>query len=192
MARPQSRSPAALARLRIKNRRKRYLDLHPDYFASPSLELAGLPCAQQCLLQVQEREAEGRKKGYSGTLEADLWRSEAKVQALANPSDASLMTYRRGEGGEIIAEEKDEIPQDKEEGLQRWRKQMELMFLRGEDPDFNYPNVDDSEEFDDRGIEDREAEEDWFDREEPQWTISDCESSTPAHALTGETGVQDF
>lgn len=139
-----------------------------------------------------EREAEGRKKGYSGTLEADLWRSEAKVQALANPSDASLMTYRRGEGGEIIAEEKDEIPKDKEEGLHRWRKHMELMFLRGDDPDFDYSNVDDSDEFDDRGIEDREAEEDWFDREEPQWTTNDHESSTSACALTGETGVQDF
>ena len=140
----------------------------------------------------EEREAEGRKKGYSGTLEADLWRSEAKVQALANPSDASLMTYRRGESGEIIAEEKDEIPKDKEEGLHRWRKQMELMFLRGDDPDFDYSNVDDSEEFDDRGTEDREAEEDWFDREEPQWTVNDDESSASPCALTGETGVQDF
>lgn len=33
-----------LQRIRIKNRRKRYLDTHPDYF-SPSLELAGLPTA---------------------------------------------------------------------------------------------------------------------------------------------------
>lgn len=28
-------------RIRIKNRRKRYLDLHPEYFKSPELELAG-------------------------------------------------------------------------------------------------------------------------------------------------------
>ena len=140
----------------------------------------------------EEREAEGRKKGYSGTLEADLWRSEAKVQALANPSNASLMIYRRGEGGEIIAEEKDEIPKDKEEGLDRWRKQMELMFLRGDDPDFDYANVDDSEEYDDRGIEEREAEENWFDREEPEWTTHGSESSSSTHMLTGETGVQDF
>lgn len=28
-------------RIRIKNRRKRYLDLHPDYFKEPHLELAG-------------------------------------------------------------------------------------------------------------------------------------------------------
>lgn len=28
-------------RIRIKNRRKVYLDRHPDYFKSPELELAG-------------------------------------------------------------------------------------------------------------------------------------------------------
>ena len=38
-----SRSPSSKARITIKNRRKRYLDTHPDYFSSPSLELAGLP-----------------------------------------------------------------------------------------------------------------------------------------------------
>lgn len=47
--RPLSRSPAALDRIRTRNRRKRYLDLHPEYFASPSLELAGLPYTQQQL-----------------------------------------------------------------------------------------------------------------------------------------------
>lgn len=41
MAAPRSRSPEALARIRVKNRRKRYLDTHPDYFSS-NLELAGL------------------------------------------------------------------------------------------------------------------------------------------------------
>jgi hypothetical protein len=29
-------------RLTIKNRRKRYLDLHPEYFSGANLELAGL------------------------------------------------------------------------------------------------------------------------------------------------------
>jgi hypothetical protein len=28
-------------RIRIRNRRKRYLDLHPEYFKDSSLELAG-------------------------------------------------------------------------------------------------------------------------------------------------------
>lgn len=40
---PSPRSPNSKARIIVKNRRKRYLDTHPEYFSSPSLELAGLP-----------------------------------------------------------------------------------------------------------------------------------------------------
>ena len=36
------RSQSSEARIMIKNRRKRYLDTHPEYFSSPTLELAGL------------------------------------------------------------------------------------------------------------------------------------------------------
>jgi len=33
---------ARIARLQIKTRRRRYLELHPEYFTDSSLELAGL------------------------------------------------------------------------------------------------------------------------------------------------------
>jgi len=49
---PRERSPAALARIRTKNRRKRYLDLHPEYFSS-SLELAGLQNIHRAQLPVR-------------------------------------------------------------------------------------------------------------------------------------------
>ena len=140
-----------------------------------------------------EREAEGRKKGYSGVLEADLWRSEAKIDALANPDDAALMRYRRDPTGEIVAEEKDEVPQSKEEGSQRWRQEMELMFLRGDDPDFDYTAVDTSEAYDHKGVEEQEAEEEYFDKEEPAWIGTDAQgSSTNGPEITGQTGVQDY
>ena len=139
-----------------------------------------------------EREAEGRKKGYSGTLEADLWRSEAKVEALAHSTHTSSMTYLRGKNGEIIEEEKDEIPNDKEEGLNRWRKQIELIFLRGDDTDFDYSKVDGSEEYDDRAVEEREAEESWFEEQEPEWAIDEDTPSAFERKPDGQTGVQDF
>ena len=134
-----------------------------------------------------EREAEGKKKGYSATLEADLWRSEARIEALKNPNAALLMTYKRGKDGEILAEEKDEVPMTKEEGMQRWRKEMELRFLRGHDDDFEYSMVDRSEEYDDRGVEEREEEEKWFDEEDSQWVTDTAEKH-----VESETGVQDF
>lgn len=124
-------------------------------------------------------------------LEADLWRSEAKVEALKNPSTVSSMTYRRGKGGEIVAEENDEVPKNKHEGLSRWRKQMELMFLQGDDQDFDYQSVDQSEDYDDRGLEEREVEEGWFGEQEPEW-VKDSEATDQSRALTGQTGIQDF
>ena len=51
MAGPRSRSPETLARIRVKNRRKRYLDIHPEYFSS-NLELAGL---QNCIISQPNR-----------------------------------------------------------------------------------------------------------------------------------------
>lgn len=119
-------------------------------------------------------------------LEADLWRAEAKVGALANPDHAASMRYRRDASGAIVAEEKDEVPMNKEEGIQRWRQEMELMFLRGDDADFNYKGVDESEEYDDRGVQEREEEERWFEQEEPSWVKAIDEG------VTGQTGVQDY
>ncbi|KAL2043796.1 hypothetical protein N7G274_003315 [Stereocaulon virgatum] len=131
ISRRRSRSPESRARITVKNRRKHYLDTHPEYFSSPSLELTD-PLAYDRLIRrfqsTSEREAEGRQKGYSGMLEADLWRSEAKIDALANLDEAALMQYRRDASGEILAEEKDESPMNKKEGMQRWRKEMELRF----------------------------------------------------------------
>ena len=97
------------------------------------------------------------------------------------------MRYRRDASGEIVAEEKDEVPQNKEDGMQRWRKEMELMFLRGDDGDFDYKIVDESEDFDDRGVQEREEEEKWFEKEEPSW-IEEKKND----GLMGETGVQDY
>ncbi len=127
-------------------------------------------------------------------LEADLWRSEAKIEALANPDHAASMRYMRDSTGEIVAEEKDEIPMSKEEGMQRWRKEMEMRFLKGEDADFDYKLVDESEEYDDRSIQEREEEEKWFEEEEPAWVTETLlgHATCAKEALTGETGVQDY
>ena len=55
-----------------------------------------------------EREADGRQKGYSGVLEADLMRAEAKVDALAHQDPNSTLVYRRDATGAITAVEQDE------------------------------------------------------------------------------------
>ncbi len=126
-------------------------------------------------------------------LEADLWRSEAKVDALAN-SDSTSMRYTRDVSGQIITEDKDEVPPNKEEGLDRWHREMEMMFLRGDDPDFEYVAVDEDEAYDNKGIEELEEEEKYFNEEEPTWLGpgQDLEIMKGSCGLTGQTGVQDY
>jgi hypothetical protein len=181
-------STASADQIRIKNRRKRYLDLNPSYFG-PDLELAEPLLYDRLIRRFQtaaEREAEGRKKGYSGRLEADLFRSEAKLAALANPDPHATFTYRRGSTGEILAEEKDEIPPTKDEAWERWKYEMERRFLRGDDDDFDYETVDDNEAYDDIEEENRNKLEQYLADESPRWDIPD------GKAPEGETGVQDF
>ncbi|KAF7503491.1 hypothetical protein GJ744_003682 [Endocarpon pusillum] len=191
----EAASPPVVSPTRIKNRRKRYLDLHPEYFTSANLELADPLLYDRLIRRFQtpaEREAEGRQKGYSGTLEADLLRSEAKLNALAHPDPNQTFSYRRGPDGEILAEEKDEVPKDKEEGYVRWKWEMEMRFVRGGDTDFEYEKVDASEEYDDRGVEEQEAEEKWFDEEESHFVNEEGLRRSKSRELQGETGVQDF
>ena len=125
-------------------------------------------------------------------MEADLWRSEAKIDVFSNPESAASTSYSRDTSGGIVAEEKDEVPETKDEGMQRWRKEMELMFLRGADPDFDYEEVDRSEDYDDRVLQEREAEERWFEKEEPSWVEESEHDAGRAGSLTGQTGVQDY
>lgn len=113
-----------------------------------------------------------------------MLRSEAKLDALKHPDPENVLTYRRGADGEIVAEDKDEIPTSKEDGYARWRYIMEQRFLNGRDSDFDYKVVDESEEFDDRVLEERDAQDAWFDNETPE--------EAGDKVLEGETGMQDF
>ncbi len=125
-------------------------------------------------------------------LEADLWRSEAQIGAFTSPERAASLKHGRNAARGIVAEEIDEIPENKDEGIRRWQKEMELIFLRGADPDFDYKEVDGNEEYDDRIVQEREAEESWFEQEEPSWVEDTDQDTGKAESLRGETGVQDY
>lgn len=161
----------------------------------------------RCIRRFQtaaEREADGRAKGYSGVLEADLYRSEAKLAALKGSSDSCprdehedvgriqedhgvpYLSYARGQNGEVLPEDPDEVPRSKEDGFERWKFEMTLKFLRGEDEDFDYQDVDAGGEWDE--IENRDVEERWFEDEEPEWLGEEETGDT----VGGETGIQDF
>lgn len=111
------------------------------------------------------------------------------MEALAHPDPNAMLSYRKGPNGEIIAEDKDDIPANKEEGEKRWRWEMEMRFLKGADYDFDYEKVDHNDEYDDWN----EEQERYFDEEEPEWIIDDDrDSKNSTDHLKGETGIQDF
>ena len=113
--------------------------------------------------------------------------------ALNNPDNNAMFTYKRGPDGEIVAEEKDEIPANKEEGQKRWRWEMEMRFIKGEDTDFDYSTVDRNDEYDDRMAEDLDAEEKYFGAETPEFVMGeDGVKRSKSKELEGETGIQDF
>lgn len=204
--------------VQIKNRRKRYLDAHPSYFLSPALELAHPLLYDRLVRRFQDpsdRAADVAKKGYAGVLEADLWRSEAKMEALRRDSPmkpacstaspaAGLTkehitrtesTNNHREDGKFDVDEIDEDPVNKEEGLRMWREEMEIRFLAGFDEDFEYGDVDAGQQ-DNGSEEEREEEEKWFNDEEESWLEEEERGEENEinlkPVLRGETGVQDF
>lgn len=134
-----------------------------------------------------EREAAGKKAGWSGVMEADLMRSEAKMAALEHPDPNSPLVYRRDASGAITAVEQDEEdrPKNKQEGIDKWKYVMEQRFLRGEVGDFEYELVDGNDMYDDWDEETRRVQDEYFDKEAEQF-VGDSE-----HRV-GETGVQDY
>lgn len=138
-----------------------------------------------------EREKEGREKGFSGIFQADLMRGEARLETLNRSHAADIFSCTRGPDGEILVEERDDIPETKEEGFSRWKWEMEMRFIRGEDDDFDYATIDHNEELDEYNWNDRE--EKYYDEEEPGWvTETDEHGNSMERELKGETGIQDF
>lgn len=99
-----------------------------------------------------------------------------------------MFSYSRGPNGEILAEDKDEIPTSKEEGEKTWQWEMTLRFIRGEDRDFDYTTVDENDDYDDWN----EEQERYFDEEEPEWIVEGTSGDDVRSRLQGETGIQDF
>jgi hypothetical protein len=152
-----------------------------------------------------EREREGKSKGYSGVLEADLWRGEARLDALArqhpdgirDPAEGISTAERTGEAtvidGEVVSSRRwdgvdaegtdEEEVKSKEQGEKLWQAVMRRRFLAGQDGDFDYGPVDANEALD--VTEERERADAWFEDEEPAWTEGEG-------GREGETGVQDF
>ncbi|KAK6839520.1 hypothetical protein PG995_007209 [Apiospora arundinis] len=214
--RPQPRpvrSPARSAQIRIQNRRRAYLDKNPNYFQSLEHELVD-PLLYDALIRrfqsAEDREKEGRKKGWSRVLEVGLLRGEAKLSQLNEPSPeegqqpaaassraaqpAGAASVTLPDLGEVLQDEVQATkPTSQEEGQQKWKDFLRNRFILGHDEDFDYGPVDGNDALDE--LERQDEEEAWFGDEEPSWVSEEDEEVTAAKdksRLQGETGLQDF
>ncbi|KAI1343518.1 hypothetical protein F5Y15DRAFT_412302 [Xylariaceae sp. FL0016] len=108
--RPQPRppkSPAHAAQIRMQNRRREWLERNPKYFDSIEHELAD-PLLYDALVRrfqsAEEREREGRRKGYGRVLEMDLVRGEARLSHLAQDTTRSTISSSAADQDAYIRE----------------------------------------------------------------------------------------
>ena len=164
-------------KLQAKNRRKRYLELHPEYFNDESLELAN-PILYDSLIRrfmtAAQREAIGRKRGFVGQLYVDIRRPEVKEDVLGGRNPNALFAY--------------DMPTSKEEGAACWKDEMTQRFLRGDDTDFDYKEVDRNDKYNDPE-EERDIQEAYFDSMSSDY---DTDGEGKEKVLTGETGILDY
>ncbi|ROW07180.1 hypothetical protein VPNG_07340 [Cytospora leucostoma] len=186
-----ARSPEQVARLRVQNRRREYLQKNPGYFDSVEHELADPDLYDTVVRRFQtpeEREAEGKSRGWGKVLESSLIRSEARLERVASsytgdvPPAAtrkmSSLAEKDNNGAATVAAAPtgitldaadlvDSKPATQEEGRAAWEDFLRERFVNGEDEDFDYTAVDGNEEFDE--MEQRDRDEEWFDEEDPEW-----------------------
>jgi len=148
-----------------------------------------------------EREVDGKAKGYSRILEADLLRGEAKLDKLrgsapgkpAQPSDKTETSpITAAPSAWLDTEAELPPPKSREEGRERWHRYLADRFIHGRDEDFDYSLVDGNEDYDTQAR--RERTDAWIEDEEPSWAGPDGEpvGGPPTGPLEGETGIQDY
>ncbi|KXJ85585.1 hypothetical protein Micbo1qcDRAFT_186539 [Microdochium bolleyi] len=148
----------------------------------------------------EDREKEGRKKGYSCVLEVDLLRGEAKLTRARAANNHSRQADGHGHATSTNGiTQPPPPPGTNGEGRERWRDFLRRRFVLGRDDDFDYRSVDENDDLD--ALERRDTVEAWFDDEVPGWASDRPEQDDSgdhtmhgagAQKLAGETGIQDF
>ncbi|VUC35266.1 unnamed protein product [Clonostachys rosea] len=204
-ARDAARSPSSAARIRAQNRRREYLQQHPSYYNNIEHELADPVIYERLVKRFQsaeERSKDVKAKGYGRTLEASLIRGETTLAGLRAEEQGNGTSDPGSAHGHTIKNGSDSMPsgldawdddaRDKQEGLELWRAFLEDRFVHGRDDEFDYSLVDDDDGYD--ALEIQDAEDRWFDKEEPSWADDDVDETKALHGgvRTGDTGIQDF
>ncbi len=153
-------------------------------------------------------------KGYGRIIEGCIARSEERREKEAQSAAGEVAGQASAQGSSrspenmspksaskapsfVLEVELAPPPQTKVEGRERWQAFLHDRFIHGGDDEFEYPLVDENDEYD--VLERKDREEAWFDEEDPRWA-SDASGELDERGermkvdklLEGETGIQDF
>lgn len=182
-------TPTKAALIELQNRRREHLARHPSYLTNLEHETTAPVLYERLIKRFQtaaERAAEGKKKGYGRTLEADLLRGETKLSQM-DPSRDGPSPAPPPKTDAYLDKPWDQPAEDREAGTRLWRVFLAERFVQGDDEDFDYAAVDGNEDY---GVVARQdALERWFEDEEPS---EEADDAVPGCDRVGETGLQDF
>ncbi|KAF1958066.1 hypothetical protein CC80DRAFT_375321, partial [Byssothecium circinans] len=170
------------AELKVKNRRKRYLDMHPHYFDDFTLELGNPKLHYFCIRRFQtatERETAGHGQVASEKMASSLWRAEIRKEGEEDMVQYTVFEQNVAKNNEAVT---------KEEAREWWVDEMTQRFLCGKDRAFDYKTVDENHKYDDPE-EERDIQDAYFDSMESDF---DSDGEGKEKVLTGETGIQDY
>ncbi|PHH81573.1 hypothetical protein CDD82_459 [Ophiocordyceps australis] len=189
------RSATQRAHVQARNRRREYLARHPSYYSDPEHPLAAPLLHERLVARFSPPPNPGSVEGFGRALEAHLARDTARLtQASTEATRPDCSTARHQEHDKEPAQTRDhealygpdclwhESVDNQERGLHLWHLFVAERFIRGADDDFDYAVVDGDDDLD--VFERNEAQDCWFDDEEPSWAHQGPVSS--------QTGIQDF
>lgn len=123
-------------------------------------------------------------KGFSGSLSADLARSEARLDSHRD-SDGSPLPSTVDDAESLTDDTIDQSQaRTRLSDLDKWKSIMQRNFIAGRDKDFDYTLVDSNDLYDDSAEAEMDHQDCYFDQEEAE--------HIPAEQLHMETGKQDF
>ncbi|KAK7715198.1 hypothetical protein SLS64_003896 [Diaporthe eres] len=212
------RSPSQAAKIRVQNRRRQYLENHPNYLSSADNQLADPELYDTLVRKFQapsEREAEVRARGWGKVLESSLMRGEDRLDRVASslagdrsrpgapqPSSSSSSRGalppttgdRQGPADTATAAAIFTIDTDLAESGPATKEEGRAAwedFLR----ERLVRGGDDDFDYgpvdgDERldELECRDREEEWFDGEEPEWASDGSEGSSGSAGVVGLDG----
>jgi hypothetical protein len=190
---PPPISSPPLTKITTRNRRLTYLN-RSEYLSSPTIQERLFPLLYEKLILRHETSAEkataevtSKQRSLTNVLlEAGDHMEKVQRQRDRTDDDRARDEVQREMEAQIAEMTPQRILDDRQESHDLLERMMREKFLAGGDEEFDYPSVDEDDQWDDWETVEEDIRAEYFDNETPEEELED------GRVLTGQTGVQDF